>query len=196
MSENALSERLVFLTDGVVAIAMTLLVLDIRLPDPLIEDGIGWGDLVAIQEHLASYALSFVVVALLWLTHVQKFRGLARCTGTLFWLNILFLLGVGLVPFTTSLLSGSGNGVATAVYAGAMGFASLMLSLMGVHVRTAGLADPEGRPGRLARAHVVGFLSPAVFLLSLLVSFWSADAAKALWLLLIPIAFVRDRAIV
>ncbi len=183
------------LTDGVVAIAMTLLVLDIRLPESAADasNSALWDELWDIREQLFSYAFSVVVIALLWLTHAQKFRGLTRFTGTLFWLNTLFLLAVGLVPFAASLLASNGNGTATAVYAIVMAVASLALSLMWLHATTSGLASEHGVKVRASIRFAVHFMSAAVFLASIAISFWSPSAARYFWLLLIPVAVFGGR---
>src|SRR5579872_7342372 len=141
MAEDNTMARLVTLTDGVLSIAMTLLVLDIRLAMPAdkLSNGELWQAIVAIQPQLWSYCLSFLVIAVFWINHAQKFRHLVKLSNLLIWLNILFLLGVGIIPFTTSILAESGNTVSTAVYAAVMAFASLMLGLMSLHAGMAGL---------------------------------------------------------
>lgn len=191
--EDSLVSRMIFLTDGVTAIAMTLLVLDIRLPEAIKESGPGWADLSAIREQLFGFALSFVVVALLWRAHAQKFRRLRRATGALFWLNTLFLLAVALVPFTTSLLAASGNGTATAVYAVTIGFAAVMLGLMSVHVRLAGLSDEAPAGAGSSAGLLVNFAPAAVFFASAILSLWSPTLAQYSWFLLIPLASISDR---
>jgi uncharacterized membrane protein len=114
-------------------------------------------------------------------------------TRLLFWLNTLFLLAVGLVPFTTSLLTSSHGSVGSAVYAAVMAFASLMLALMALHVTAAGLERQDGKRERLRLVDFLQFLSPCVFLLSVALSFWNEDWAQRCWLLLIPIAFIPDK---
>lgn len=193
MSEDAgPAERMLLLTDGVVGIAMTLLVLDIRLPEAVMEAGPGWNDLLAVREQLLGFALSFIVVALFWRAHAMKFRRLQRLTGTLFWLNTLFLLAVALVPFTTSLLAASGNGPATAIYAANMGFAAFMLGLMSVHVERQGLHGDAPVSGWHA-GHLLHFLPAAVFAGSVILCFWSPVLAQYSWLLLIPAGAVAAR---
>ncbi len=195
MAEDYTTARLATLTDGVLSIAMTLLVLDIRLPTSSEElaDGPLWQALVGILPQLVSYGLSFLVIAVLWLSHVQKFRHLTRTTGPMAWLNILFLLGVGIVPFTTSLLAENGNAVSTAVYAVGMAFASLMLAMMSVHVRRNGLVEDGAEPGQLRSVSILQFGTAIIFLASAAVAFISPSGAKYLWLLMIPLAAMRDR---
>lgn len=188
--DNGVSSRLIALTDGVTATAMMLLVLNIQFPGSGQGAVMDWKDLPALREQFFAYVTSFIVVALLWLTHAQKFRNLPRFTGTLFWMNIIFMLCVGLVPFTAGLLASSGNGMATAIYSTAMGVASTMLGLMSVHVSTAGLAREDGSKAPFHPAMLIHFLSAGIFFIAVVVSFRDAQWAKACWLLLIPMAFI------
>lgn len=195
MAEDYMTSRIVPLTDGVLSIAMTLLVLDVRLPGEIatLSDGVLWQELVGIWPHIFSYVLSFLVIAVLWITHVQKFRHLERMTPLMVWLNILFLLGVSIVPFTTALIAENGNAVATAIYALGMAFASLMLGLMSVHVSLSGLQDAHVTDGYLRNVLIVQFGTAVIFVASACIAFLDADWAKDLWLLLIPLNFVRER---
>ena len=195
MAEDYTTARLVTLTDGVLSIAMTLLVLDIRLPVAAanLADGPLWGELVGILPQVYSYGLSFMVIAVLWVSHVQKFRHLKKMTALMVWLNILFLLGVGIVPFTTSLLAENGNAVSTAVYAVGMAFASLTLAMMSVHVRLTGLVEDGAEPGHMRSVSILQFGTAIIFLTSAGLAFINPSWAKYLWLLLIPLAARRDR---
>jgi uncharacterized membrane protein len=193
MAEDYMTSRLVTLTDGVLSIAMTLLILDVRLPGPAdtLSNEALWRQIVGIWPQIFSYGLSFVVIAILWMSHARKFRHLTRMTGLMIWLNIFFLFGVGIVPFTTALLAENGNAVSTAIYAFGIAFASLMLASMSVHARTSGLV--EAAPGQMFSIVLSQFGTAAVFLVSAGVAFINAEWAKYLWLLLIPLGFVRDQ---
>jgi uncharacterized membrane protein len=195
LAEQSDAERLIMLTDGVIAISITLLVLDIRLPAPAegLDNAELWAAVRSIAPQLFSYVLSFVVVAVFWMTHMRKFRPLRRASPALLWLNVFFLLTVGLVPFTTSVLAESGNGTATALYAGVMALASLLLTLMSVHASAAGLLEESAgrRPGFLGTG--LSLLVAIVFGLSIPLAFWDADWAKYFWLLLIPVSILQGR---
>jgi uncharacterized membrane protein len=195
MAEENPNGRLITLTDGVLSIAMTLLVLDVRLPESVatMDNAALWRALVGIWPQIFSYGLSFVVIAALWLAHVQKFRHVQRTSAPLAWLHILFLLLVGFVPFTTSVLAESGNAVSTAVYAVVMATASLLLGLMSVHARRGGLTDDDtGAEGLLAVA-LAQFGTASVFYVSAGIAFIDSDAAKYCWFLLIPLGMWRGR---
>ena len=100
-------ERLEFLTDGVFAIAMTLLVLDIRVP--VVESLRSEGDvctlLIAILPKLLTYVLSFLTLANLWSAYSIQQQYIHRCDRRLFVHATFFLLFISLIPFTTAFVS-------------------------------------------------------------------------------------------
>src|SRR3569623_2723984 len=122
--------RLLALSDGVIAVAITLLVLDIRLPEGCGElaDAELWAALVGLWPRFLAYLLSFYVIANIWFSHRAKFKHIIKTDGRLMWINMLFLLTDGLVPFTTNLIAESGGTVSTMVYAASMVVSGLSLS--------------------------------------------------------------------
>jgi len=94
--------RLEAFSDGVFAIVITLLVLDIKIPH------IGYqalpGELVAALPSIASYVLSFIVIGLYWAFHHFYVDKLKKIDGTILFLNILTLLLISFMPFPTSLM--------------------------------------------------------------------------------------------
>ena len=99
--------RVVAFSDGVMAVAATLLVLDLKLPEGVTDAQLG-GVLSGSLHNLWVYVLSFVVVGLLWMGHHEQFSHIGRVDGLLIWLNLLYLLTIGLIPFLTSLLADHG----------------------------------------------------------------------------------------
>lgn len=97
--------RLEAFTDGVFAIAATLLVLDLTTYTlgHIDSDAEMWAALGAMWPLFLNFALSFLLLCLLWMTHVQQFEHVARVDSTLIWLNNARLLFIVLVPFATSL---------------------------------------------------------------------------------------------
>lgn len=109
-------ERLTALSDGVFAVAMTLLVLDLRAPALSLVHGAGpvwsagteeplWSALGSVAPTLLTYFMSFMTLGIFWVAQQTQLRQVARTDRDLTWLNLLFLAVVGLMPFTTSLLS-------------------------------------------------------------------------------------------
>ncbi|WP_438353739.1 TMEM175 family protein [Microbacterium sp. CJ88] len=94
-------------TDAVFAIAATLLVLDLTTTaiGQVGSDGQLWADLAGMWPSFSGFGVSFALLSLLWMIHLQQFRDIARADATLIWLNNARLLFVVLIPFTTSLVS-------------------------------------------------------------------------------------------
>jgi len=113
VSSTALTpNRLEFLTDGVFAIVMTLLVLEISIPEiahPSLQVELP-RRLLELWPKLYSYLLSFFVLGTLWTLHHRSFHSIKRSDNVLLWLNIFFLMFVALMPFTTSIVGNYGIG--------------------------------------------------------------------------------------
>ncbi len=99
------TSRLEAFTDGVFAIAATLLVLDLTTHafGEITSDAQMWAALAGMWELFFNFALSFVLLCMMWMIHVQQFEHVARTDGVLTWLNNARLLFIVLVPFATSL---------------------------------------------------------------------------------------------
>src|SRR5882762_5720200 len=95
--------RVLALSDGVFAIAATLLVLDLRLPEGLDPKELPH-KLHELLPAFGGYALSYVLIGLLWLGHHRQFRNFKQITTRVARLNLLFLGSVSVLPFVTSLL--------------------------------------------------------------------------------------------
>jgi uncharacterized membrane protein len=102
-NEKVLGRILTF-SDGVFAIAILLLLIDIRLPA-----GTSTADLGAVLRSLwpdyLAFFISFVVIGLYWTAHVRVFREIVRYNWGLVWLNLLYLLVIVIIPFSTSVFS-------------------------------------------------------------------------------------------
>jgi uncharacterized membrane protein len=109
------TERTVFFSDAVMAIAMTLLVLEIHIPDVAPAE-IG----AALIEDLpvfGAYVLSFAIIGVNWITHHRKFTVIRRYDSTLQWINLGFLFFIALLPVSTSALSLYQEPVTVVIYA-------------------------------------------------------------------------------
>src|SRR5256712_7168712 len=95
--------RLETLIDGVFAIAMTILVLELRAPATPNPGGLA-GDLVGLWSRFATFFISFIVLGVYWFANHQVFHFVLRVNRTLRLLNILFLIGIALIPFAASLM--------------------------------------------------------------------------------------------
>ena len=183
------TERLVGFTDGVIAVAITLLVLDVRLPDlPEHADSAALAAaLLSLVPKLSAYGLSFLVVGAFWYIHHLRFRHIHRCDAPLIWLNLLFLLVIGIVPFASSVLSEHPNAVGHALYDGVMAVAALLSALLwGYAIQGNRLVSPSLDAAARRQSLVAPLLVAGVFVLSGLIAWFDVRAARWAWWLLIP----------
>lgn len=180
--------RLLALSDGVIAVAITLLVLDIRLPEGFgeLNDTELWAALVALWPRLLAYLLSFYVIAQFWLSHRSKFNHIVKTDSRLMWINMLFLLTVGLVPFTTNLIAESGGTLSTMIYAAAMVVSGLSLAGIWLYASANKLIDPRVTIEERREHLQATLLTSLVFAISIPLSVAHADGAKFFWIALWP----------
>ena len=103
--------RLEALTDGVFAIVMTLLVLEISVPE-IAQSSLHAElpqRLLELWPKLLSYVISFIILGLFWYMHHHAFHYIKRSDSGLIWLNILFLMFIALIPFSTSVFGDYGT---------------------------------------------------------------------------------------
>ena len=180
-------------SDGVVAIIITLLIFEVRLPEvpanasneKMLE---AFG---AIAPKLVSFAVSFVTVAIFWVNHHSFFAGISHTDWKLLWGNNLLLFFLAIVPFTTAVLGDHvGQPIAVAAYALNLGLAGASFTLMGYYVLfKARLVDPrisEGARRIEVKRSVIG---SALYLLAVPVGLVYPVMAEAFFVA-IPIAFI------
>jgi uncharacterized membrane protein len=179
-------DRIVFFSDAVFAIAITILVLDIRVPDGLSPAELP-AEVLGLWPKYLGYAISFLVLAVYWQAHHRVFKPIRGYDGTLVWLNFFFLMAIAFLPFPTSLLGEyGGQRISVAVYGANAAAASLLLSaiswyaIKGHRLVAHDLDEEQGRLRWLQ-----GLAVAAVFLASIGVSFFSPTAAMYSWLLLL-----------
>jgi uncharacterized membrane protein len=179
-------DRIVFFSDAVFAIAITILVLDIRVPDGLSPAELP-AQVLSLWPKYLGYAISFLVLAVYWQAHHRVFKPIRGYDGTLVWLNFFFLMAIAFLPFPTSLLGEyGGQRISVAVYGANAAAASLLLSaiswyaIKGHRLVAHDLDEEQGRLRWLQ-----GLAVAAVFLASIGVSFFSPTAAMYSWLLLL-----------
>ncbi|MES1200031.1 MAG: TMEM175 family protein [Pseudomonadota bacterium] len=129
-----LADRLLFFSDAVFAIVLTLLVFDIKLP-PRAEGGAVASDILSalhlVGPRLGTFLVSFLLVGGWWLIHTRVTRRLAQFDGLTAICNFVFLLFITLMPFASSAFSGAvAPAVGLEIYWGVNGLASLSLTLL------------------------------------------------------------------
>lgn len=186
-------ERLVFFSDAVFAIAITLLALEIRLPalEQGITDAMLLRSLVELWPKYLSFVVSFLVIGAFWVGHHRKFRLIERYDRRLIWLNLLLLMTVAFIPFPTSVISEYGNTTGTIFYAASMTVSGLVLAALwwyaSHHNR---LVDPhldrQQRQHETLRTLVV----PGIFFLSIGIALIDNELAKFSWILIAPVSLL------
>jgi uncharacterized membrane protein len=181
-------ERLLFFTDAVFAIALTLLAIELKVPD--LEGSAAAQELPRVIAQMwpqfISFAVSFLVVALFWTSHHRVFGLLERFDHRLIWLNLLFLFGIVFLPFPTALLGKYGDTrYATIFYAASVGAIGLTWALVWVYIsRGQRLISPHVPNAAIRRYTFTALITPSVFLLSMPVALIDVGAAQLMWLLL------------
>jgi uncharacterized membrane protein len=190
-------DRIVNLSDGVFAIAITLLVLDIRAPDipQRMVDSQLPGALLSLWPNYLGYVLSFVGISAFWLIHHSIFRSITAYDRVLIYLNFLFLMVVAFVPFPTSLLGEYGDHqLPVAIYAATLAVGRLLLTAIHWYAsRNDRLMDEPQDPARVRFFLIWGLTIPAIFLLSIVISFFSVGMAILMWFIMLVVDAVVTR---
>jgi len=124
--------RMEALSDGIFAVAMTLLVLDIKMPEGVHLQGNAdlWRHFALIAHAFVVYALSFAVLAMFWAAHNYQFHFVEKLDRPLLWTNFAFLLATTTIPFTTNLITTHPDlALAVSVYAANILLLDLVLLL-------------------------------------------------------------------
>jgi uncharacterized membrane protein len=153
--ESGAAERLIFFSDAVVAIAITLLALELPVPTGDTPSQF-WASVVDNNDDYTAFFVSFVVIAVHWSKHHHVFRYVSRSDRALRALNLLWLLVIILTPFATKLLSeDSGDDNTHAIrwgfYALLQALASLTFLAMVRHAINHSLVDPDTPPDQSRR---------------------------------------------
>jgi uncharacterized membrane protein len=132
--------RLEAFSDGVIAVAITLLVLNIDVPTPPLPAGRTLGhELAANWPVYAAYVTSFLTIGIIWINHHVMIRRLREPDHMILFLNLLLLMSIAVLPFATSLMAAylkqsSGQHLAAAVYSGAFLLMALFFSALNRHL--------------------------------------------------------------
>jgi uncharacterized membrane protein len=181
-------ERLVFFSDAVFAIAITLLALEIRLPGEAtnLTDQELLTSLLQIWPRYLSFIISFLVIA-----HHHRFSLIGYYDNRLLLLNLLFLMSVAFIPFPTSVISENGNHTATVFYALSIATTGLLSALVWWYASQDNRLINKGRDKQLSRRTLFSILTvPAVFLFSIVLTLMNPTLGKLSWILTIPAALL------
>jgi uncharacterized membrane protein len=184
--------RLLAFSDGVFAIAMTLLIFNLPIPraapDRLV------GALAGEQASFLGFVLSFVVVAAQWLNHHRLLRPLTATDRGLLLFNLGLLFFVCLLPFSTGLFARYSDRapVAVAIYAGNLGLVGLATCVLRLYVSARPIIRSVDGHVPLRR-QLMAWFWPTIFAASVPIAFWRPEVAELTWLLALPAGLVSRR---
>ena len=175
-------DRIVFFSDAVMAIAITLLVFDLNAP-------------VIMLPRIISFILSFAVIGIYWESHHRTFRNIRRYDRGLIWLNLMYLFFIVLLPFTTRLIGADPLArlvvILYALNVVFLGIASLLI-LRHAYLGNR-LIDAEITPPEIRQRIRLALITPIIFLLSITASFIHPIVSYVFWLLAFPVPIFVPR---
>ena len=179
--------RMEAFSDGVIAILITIMVLELHTPHDTT-----WSALADLTPVLLSYVLSFVFLGIYWSNHHHMLQATTRVTGLVLWANLHLLFWLSLVPFTTAWM---GQNHAATVPTVTYGVVLLLAALAYFALQTAIIRD-QGEGSVLAAAvgrDRKGKLSPVLYLTGIALSFASSWLGIALYVVVALMWLVPDR---
>lgn len=182
-------DRLLAFTDGVIAVIITIMVLEMKVPqDPSLKA------LAAVTPVFLSYVLSFVYVGIYWNNHHHFFHLVRHVDGALLWANLHLLFWLSLIPFATGWMGQNHfAAVPTALYGvsllmPALAWYLMQLAIFRLHGRDSALAHALGRD-------IKGKLTPLLYIAGIVFAFVYTWISDALYVLVALIWLIPDRRI-
>ncbi len=174
-------------TDGVVAIIITIMVLELKLPQ-----GAHLSDLAPVLPSILTYLLSFIYIGIYWNNHHHMLQLATSVTGPILWANLHLLFWLSLIPFATAWVGGNHFApLPVSLYGGLLIMAAIAYTILMTL-----LVNHEGPDSALARAmgrDIKGKLSLAIYAAGVALAFVQAFASIALYVLVAMIWFIPDR---
>jgi TMEM175 potassium channel family protein len=182
-------DRLAAFSDGVIAILITIMVLELRVPH-----GADWAALVGLTPSLLTYVMSFVYLAIYWNNHHHLLHTVARVDGLILWANSHLLFWLSLIPAATAWMGENFLApIPTAVYG-----AVLLMPAMAYYLLQKAIMRRQGAHSVLAEAlgsDIKGKISPILYVAGIVLAFVSPWTSIALYVLVAVIWLVPDRRI-
>ncbi len=184
-------DRLVAFSDGVIAVIITIMVLELKAPHDV--------SLSALKETapvFLSYVLSFIYVGIYWNNHHHFFHLVPRASGVMLWANLHLLFWLSLIPFATSWMGEHYfSPVPTAIYG-----VVLMMSAVAWYVLQRVIIRAQGSESESALARALGDdtkgkISPVLYIAGVLLAFVDTRISDALYVLVALMWLIPDRRI-
>lgn len=188
--------RILALSDGVFAIAMTVLVFSLRVPlDSPTEEGTAERILGQLSPRVVGFVISFALLGMFWMQHHRRFRWIRRYDDVLLWLNLVWLFFIVVIPFSTELVSQfEDDGTAAFVYSMSLTCTALASSALWWYASAGHRLVDADLPKTIVRfGTIYGLMSAVVFLMSGAAALiFGAGVARFLWFLPIPMSLVME----
>lgn len=183
------SNRLEAFSDGVIAIIITIMVLELKVPHAG-----GMAALVPLIPVFLSYVLSFIYIGIYWSNHHHMLYASRKVTGAILWANLHLLFWLSLIPFTTGWMGENHFAPApTALYG-----VALLMSSIAYWILQQVIIAAQGENSILKRAvgnDWKGKISPVLYALAIFSAFWSHWIAQTLYVLVALMWLVPDKRI-
>jgi uncharacterized membrane protein len=168
-------------SNGVFAFAITLLILDIILPIDTTKANLG-SALVSIWPNYLAFALSFIIVGLFWSVYIRLLRDIVRTDHRFIMLNLLYLLFIVVVPFSTKLMSLYLSELSVIIYASLMACAGYMQSIMRIYAGVNNrLISAKHSSRYVKRGIMLSLTIPIWFTISIGIALVNTLAAQISW---------------
>ncbi|MBS1708623.1 MAG: DUF1211 domain-containing protein [Armatimonadetes bacterium] len=175
------------LADGVFSIVMTLLVLDLKVPelaDRFTTEQSLWPSLVALYPRYASYLIGFFTIGIYWVSHHYIFHFVRRMDRNALWLNIAFMCCLSFLPFSTAVMGRyPGNRSAVEVYGMTLLINSFaLLAIYGYSMGRRRLVDPNITKGQVKEGALRILFMPVTALIGMFTAIWNPTAGAVIYL--------------
>ena len=183
------TNRLEAFSDGVIAIIITVMVLEMKTPH-----GAGIDALLPVLPVFLSYVLSFLYLGIYWNNHHHMLRTCGKATGAMLWANLHLLFWLSLIPFTTGWMGENHFAAApSALYGVVLLMASIAYFLL--QQRIIASQGPDSILQKAIGGDWKGKLSPILYAAAVLLAFWRPWIAQALYFFVALLWLIPDRRI-
>jgi uncharacterized membrane protein len=181
--------RLEAFSDGVIAILITIMVLELRIPE-----GADWTAVQPVVPIFITYVLSFIILGIYWTNHHHLVHTADRITGAILWANLHLLFWLSLIPFATGWMGRNTFApLPTAVYGGVLLLCAIAYTILVRMIIAA--QGPHSRLKEAIGADAKGYVSLAMYAAAIPLAFVNRWIAYALYVAVALIWFIPDRRI-
>jgi uncharacterized membrane protein len=181
--------RLEAFSDGVIAILITIMVLELKIPE-----GSGWNALRPLVPILLAYAMSFVFLGIYWNNHHHLLLATERINGRVMWANLHLLFWLSLTPFVTGWMGQNHTAaVPNAAYGGVLLGAAIAYWILQRQIVAA--QGPESKLAEMFGRDLKGNLSPVIYIAAIGLAFVNPLISEALYVSVVLMWLVPDRRI-